>query len=382
MRDSMALELIVGPPNSNRAGAVLDRLRAALDRDPLLVVPTGDDIAHFERDLCAGRRGRDRRHDPHLRGALFDEIAASAATPAAAALSPRRSASHWCAPPIASTPLRVLRRSSRLAGLRARPRHADRRAPGRAGRSPADLRWPRPRRRARTRPRSASWLRSTRVRAPSRRRRALGRRLGRRSRGRRAPRRRRTPGATRPCFIYGFDDLTEVQLGLIALLAGVCEVTFAVNYADRDALAARAGLLTRLHEEGGSSRRAARVRPALHGPQSLSPPLAERLRDRPGTVKPLDGGVRVPRQRRRARRGRGGRHRDRSPARGRVRAPDDDRRHASQPVSRRTPVRVRHARDGHPGDARGAPAACLARRSAARSSRSAAPPRTTASRPT
>ena len=49
----MSLQLIVGPPNSGRAGEILTRLRAALDRDPLLVVPTGDDIARFERDLCA-----------------------------------------------------------------------------------------------------------------------------------------------------------------------------------------------------------------------------------------------------------------------------------------------------------------------------------------
>ena len=50
----MSLDLIVGPPNSNRAGVALERLRSELDRDPLLVVPTGDDIVRFERDLCEG----------------------------------------------------------------------------------------------------------------------------------------------------------------------------------------------------------------------------------------------------------------------------------------------------------------------------------------
>ncbi len=35
------------------------RFRAALDRRPLLVVPTADDVAEFERDLCAGG-GRER----------------------------------------------------------------------------------------------------------------------------------------------------------------------------------------------------------------------------------------------------------------------------------------------------------------------------------
>ena len=52
----MPIELIHGPPNSGRAGEVTARFRAALDRRPLLVVPTADDVAEFERDLCAGGR--------------------------------------------------------------------------------------------------------------------------------------------------------------------------------------------------------------------------------------------------------------------------------------------------------------------------------------
>ena len=55
---AMSLELIVGPPNSGRAGAVLDRFGAALERDPLLVVPTSDDVDRFERELCARARRR------------------------------------------------------------------------------------------------------------------------------------------------------------------------------------------------------------------------------------------------------------------------------------------------------------------------------------
>ena len=70
----MSLGLIVGPPNSGRAGEILGRLRSALERDPLLVVPTGDDIARFERDLCRGDRpaiGATIR----TFGSLTDEIA-------------------------------------------------------------------------------------------------------------------------------------------------------------------------------------------------------------------------------------------------------------------------------------------------------------------
>jgi ATP-dependent helicase/DNAse subunit B len=50
----MALNLIAGPPNSGRTGAVLDRFRAVLDRDPVLVVPTVDDVERFERELTSG----------------------------------------------------------------------------------------------------------------------------------------------------------------------------------------------------------------------------------------------------------------------------------------------------------------------------------------
>src|SRR5918999_4821170 len=63
MLRAMSLALIVGPPNSGRAGEIRARLEAALDRDPVLVVPTFDDADRFERELCTrspGRGGRDR----------------------------------------------------------------------------------------------------------------------------------------------------------------------------------------------------------------------------------------------------------------------------------------------------------------------------------
>src|SRR5919197_4097879 len=49
----MSISIIVGPPNSGRAGAIRDRLEAALASEPVLVVPTADDAARFERELCA-----------------------------------------------------------------------------------------------------------------------------------------------------------------------------------------------------------------------------------------------------------------------------------------------------------------------------------------
>ena len=49
----MPLTLITGPANAAKAGAVLERLRAAAPRDPLLVVPTAADVEHYQRELAA-----------------------------------------------------------------------------------------------------------------------------------------------------------------------------------------------------------------------------------------------------------------------------------------------------------------------------------------
>ena len=49
---AMPLNLIHGPPNSGRAGLVRRRFSAALEREPVLVVPTLDDVFGFERELC------------------------------------------------------------------------------------------------------------------------------------------------------------------------------------------------------------------------------------------------------------------------------------------------------------------------------------------
>jgi RecB family exonuclease len=50
----MPLVLVTGPANAAKAGAVLDRFRALLPRDPLLVVPTAADVDHYARELAAG----------------------------------------------------------------------------------------------------------------------------------------------------------------------------------------------------------------------------------------------------------------------------------------------------------------------------------------
>lgn len=48
----MPLKLILGPPNSGRAGRIQTLFREALDRGPILVLPTLDDVFRFERSLC------------------------------------------------------------------------------------------------------------------------------------------------------------------------------------------------------------------------------------------------------------------------------------------------------------------------------------------
>jgi len=48
------LELVTGPANAAKAGAVLGAFRAQLPREPWLVVPTAADVAHYERELLAG----------------------------------------------------------------------------------------------------------------------------------------------------------------------------------------------------------------------------------------------------------------------------------------------------------------------------------------
>ena len=51
------LTLVTGPANAEKAGFVLGAYRAALDDEPILVVPTFADVDHYRRELAAGGRG-------------------------------------------------------------------------------------------------------------------------------------------------------------------------------------------------------------------------------------------------------------------------------------------------------------------------------------
>ena len=47
----MPLTLVTGPANAAKAGEVLGGLRARLDDDPILVVPSFQDVEHAQREL-------------------------------------------------------------------------------------------------------------------------------------------------------------------------------------------------------------------------------------------------------------------------------------------------------------------------------------------
>ncbi len=111
----MSLTLITGPANAAKAGAVLERLSAAIRHDPLLVVPTAADVEHYQRELAAsgvvfgvevltfsrlvgeiagraglearplGRVARERVVRAAIAGVPLRELARSAATPGFAA---------------------------------------------------------------------------------------------------------------------------------------------------------------------------------------------------------------------------------------------------------------------------------------------------------
>jgi ATP-dependent helicase/DNAse subunit B len=82
----MSLQLIHGPPNSGRAGRIRHGLLAVLERDPVLVVPTLDDVYAFERELCAD--GAVLGADVMTFGGLFRAVATAGGAPPGTVLTP------------------------------------------------------------------------------------------------------------------------------------------------------------------------------------------------------------------------------------------------------------------------------------------------------
>lgn len=244
----MPLNLIHGPPNSGRAGLIRRRFVAALERDPVLVVPTVDDVFAFERELCA--EGAALGGAAMTFASLFRTVATGAGVPPGAVLSPAQR--------LRAIAVAIERRRDRLGPLR--------RSASRPGFAAAFERLLDELQSAGVDPEaveaSAATLegsayladvaalfagyavvrdRSGRVDSHGIAREAIGLLRGDGS-----------FWGERPVFLYGLDDLTPNQFELVAALATLTEVTVALPFEAGDAsLAARSRLLGELRERIG-----------------------------------------------------------------------------------------------------------------------------------
>jgi ATP-dependent helicase/DNAse subunit B len=292
MLGAMSLSLIVGPPNSGKAGEILARLKLALDRDPVLIVPTLDDADRFERELCEGSGNGDAVLGVSIRTfeRLFEDVAQATGTPL---------------PPLLSDEQRLY--AVRLATRRANPRILARSAtrPGFARAlaslldeaqaaciDPASLAISA----AEVSPESA-YLREVAAlyRAYAETRNALGYGDDHVAAARATAALRTRPDAwsMRPVLVYGFDDLTVEQLELLSALAEASEVTVSVAYEDRDAFAARAHLHQELRERGGESKAPLEPNPVNTESQTLFGLERWFLRERTDRIEPDEGLVRM-----------------------------------------------------------------------------------------
>jgi ATP-dependent helicase/nuclease subunit B len=247
MLDRMALKLIVGPPNSGRTGAIREEFEAAAGRDPVLVVPTVDDVERFEEELTSDGEA--------VIGAtvgtfdqLFALVARATDAPAGPAVS-RTQRLRLAREAASRAELRILATSSRRPGF------------------PAALE------------ELVSELQSARVDPVAMREQAADAgpyeleiaslyeaylevrdELGLHddhslaSAATAAVRANPEAWGSRPVFLYGFDDLTVEQLELVRALSGQTQVTVALPWEDRQTLAlARGALFAQLRDIEGVS---------------------------------------------------------------------------------------------------------------------------------
>jgi ATP-dependent helicase/DNAse subunit B len=246
----MPLKLIHGPPNSGRAGLIRRRFVAALGRDPVLVVPTVDDVFAFERELCA--EGAALGGAAMTFGALFRTVATAAGVPPGAGLSPAQR--------LRAISVAVEARLGRLGPLR---RSASR--PGFAGAfarlldelQAAGLDPDAVEASAATLEGSAYLSDIATLFAGYAETRERTGRIDAHGIAREAIELLRRDGSfwdDRPVFLYGLDDLTPNQFELVEALAGLTEVTVALPFeAGNAALAARSRLLGELRERIGAA---------------------------------------------------------------------------------------------------------------------------------
>lgn len=244
----MSLDVVAGPPGSGRGAAMVAAFRDALDREPVLVAPTSDDVDRLERELCAVPGGILGGTITSFPG-LFGEVARAVGLDAPPPLTPVQRT--WLArEAAAATGLRRLARSSAHEGF----------APAlesllgelqAAGFDAAALGV------AIAAAEAGDYEREiqTLFAAFERLRDASGgideHQLAARATA--ALRSHPEAWADRPVFLYGFDDLTREQIELVGALAEAAAVTITVTFEDRQALTARAELLGVLRDELGAT---------------------------------------------------------------------------------------------------------------------------------
>jgi ATP-dependent helicase/DNAse subunit B len=244
----VAIELIVGPPNSGRAEAVLGRFRAVLDRDPVLVVPTADDVAGFERQLCDGGAATLGGSIATFEGLTGQVIRAlHPALPPELTVSQRQALVRAAIDRVAP---RRLRRSAARPGFAPAldaliaELQAALVSPAEFAAMVAELADPGYETELAELYAAYAELRDAGGRGDH------GTTIG----GAIAALRSDPEGwEQRPVLLYGFDDLGRAQLELVDALSRAAEVTVAVTFADRRALAVRAELIAILRDELGAS---------------------------------------------------------------------------------------------------------------------------------
>ena len=243
----MSVKLIVGPPNSGRTGRTLDAFRAAAARDPVLVVPTVDDVERFEDELTT--------EGEVVIGAtvgtfdqLFGLVARATDAPAGPAIS--RIQRLWLASEAASrAELKVLATSSRRPGFPAALQELVSELQA-AMVDPLALR----ERATEAGPYEVEIASLYESYLMVRDELGLHDDHSLAAAATASLRERRDAWGARPIFLYGFDDLTLEQLELVRELAASVDVTVALPWEDRESLTqARGALFAELRDFDGVS---------------------------------------------------------------------------------------------------------------------------------
>ncbi|HEX6585351.1 MAG TPA: PD-(D/E)XK nuclease family protein [Solirubrobacterales bacterium] len=241
----MPLKLIIGPPNSGRTGAILDGFRAVASQDPVLVVPTVDDVERFEGELT--------RDGGAVLGAsvgTFAQLFRLVARTTDATIGPvlsRTQRRRLARESVSRAELKLLATSSKRPGFPAALEELISEVQG-ALIDPVTLR---------ERARDAGPYEveiAALYQAYVEVREELGRHDDHSLSAATTATLRARPDSwgSRPVFLYGFDDLTLDQLELIRELVRTAPVTVALPWEDRESLTeARGALFAQLRDTDG-----------------------------------------------------------------------------------------------------------------------------------